>query len=67
MNGYAIEYINTDGEREHTFMGEPMCSPGIKSSSNKDMIVLMFGFAHPGCKILCMEPCTYEAYERKHQ
>lgn len=58
MDGYKVVYKEPDGTIKDTFFGEPMANFSLPNVSNMDVIEFMFGFAHPGCEILCIERCS---------
>lgn len=66
MNGFVIEYVTASGERELTWMGEPMASPGMLKTGTalKDAVAMMFGFAHPDCELISLKPCTLDEFTK---
>ena len=62
MDGYKIVYREPDGTITDTFFAEPMSSFSLPKSSNTDIVKLMFGNAHPNCKIVSISSCTYDEY-----
>lgn len=65
MNGYKIYYLDELGKSAFTWFGEPLMSDGFRWSFNKlDMVLLMFENAHKGCKVVRIEECTLEEYEK---
>lgn len=63
-NGFRIDYIETDGSKHFTFFGMPMASFKISEDDVADVVTMMFGNAHPGCKIISMEKCSAADYDK---
>lgn len=63
MNGYKIVYKEPDGTKTDTFFGEPMSDCDFLNLSNKEVVTAMFFFAHPGCDIVSIEPCSFKEFK----
>lgn len=64
MVGYKIVYRELDGTITDTFLSEPMSSFSLPKSCNKDMAELMFSLAYPNCRIISIELCTFEEFNK---
>ena len=61
MDGYKIKYRATDGAMVDTWFGEPegnCCAHEMPSSMKRELVIMIFGNAHPGCRIVSIEPCS---------
>lgn len=61
MDGYKIKYRSADGAMVDTWFGEPECSfraDEMPSRIKRELVMMMFGNAHPGCRIVSIEPCS---------
>lgn len=67
MDGYKIVYSEPDGTITDTFFGEPMSSFSLSRSDYMDIVKMMFHNAHPNCKIISCERCTYENYNSEKE
>ena len=62
MDGYKIIYKEPDGTTTATFFGEPVLNFCLPNLSNMEVIMLLFGNAHPGCKIVSIECCSLKEF-----
>lgn len=63
MDGYKIVYKEPDGTITDTFFGEPMFDISLPNLSNTEVIMFVFGFAHPGCDIVSIERCSLKEFK----
>jgi hypothetical protein len=64
MDGYKIVYKEPDGTITDTFFGEPMTNINLPKQCYMEVIKLLFGSAHPGCKIVSIERCSLEKFQK---
>ena len=62
MDGYKIVYKEPDGTITDTFFSEPMLSFSLLNLSNMEVIMSLFGNAHPGCEIISIECCSLKEF-----
>lgn len=60
MDGYKIVYRQPDGAISDTFFGEPMTNISLPKQCYREVIMLLFGSAHPGCEVISIERCSLE-------
>lgn len=64
MDGYKIVYKEPDGTITDTFFGEPMTNINLPKQCYMEVIKLLFGSAHPGCKIVSIERCSLKKFQK---
>lgn len=65
MDGYKIVYKEPDGTVTSTFFGEPEVNFCLTNSSNMDVVMLFFDYAHPGCEMISIERCSLKKFKKK--
>lgn len=64
MDGYKIIYKEPDGTVTSTFFGEPEVNFCLTNLSNMDVVMLFFGYAHPGCEMISIERCSLKEFKK---
>ena len=64
MDGYKIVYKEPDGTTRATFFAEPVLNFCLTNSSNMDVVMMFFDYAHPGCEVISIECCSLEEFRK---
>jgi len=65
VNGFKIDYVTANGKKKTTWLGSPISSFGsfVFSADNaEDVVLMMFYQIYPVCRVLSIQPCSYEEY-----
>ena len=65
MDGFKIDYISSNGEKNTTWFGRPISSMDISKLQEKhivQMVDMFFSNAYPGCDIVSIESCKQDDY-----
>lgn len=62
MDGYKIVYKEPDGTITATFFGDSVLDFCLTNSSNMDVAMMFFNYAHPGCEMISIERCSLEEF-----
>lgn len=64
MDGYKIVYKEPDGTITATFFGEPALNFCLTNLSDKDVVMMLFDYAHQGCEMISIERCSLEEFRK---